>query len=93
MKRFVQFNVHYYMDLRPIKEVRIMEVENINIFLEGTKEWTGGTVTLNKIFTESQARSYVNSIIAKEESNWQSDSQQFIDQGKKFFEEAYGVAF
>lgn len=81
------------MDLNPIKEVRIMEEENIEVFLEQSKQWASGTVSLDKVFTEAQARAYVKSKIEEENKTWQSDSQEFIDRMKDFFEEAYNVAF
>lgn len=93
MKRFIEFNVHYYMDMYPFKEVRIMDTENINEYLEQAKQWSSGVVSLSKVFSIEDARKYVNQKIDEEKTNWQEDSEEIIGKMMAAFKEAYNEEF
>ena len=98
MKRFVEIEYHDYMDLKPDTEVRVFEgtdeeslEKSVNDFVSHMKShWCSGTIRLMGIMEEYDAIMWVGQQIAKESTNWQNDSQEFIDKICNLFEECYG---
>lgn len=97
MKRFVEIEYHDYMDLRPNTEVRVFEgtneeslEKNVNDFVAHMKShWCSGTTRLIGIMEEYDAVMWVGQQIAKEHTNWQEDSEEFIDKICGLFTECY----
>lgn len=59
MIKFVEINVHYYMDMHPFKEVHILDTETMYEWAkESQKNWGSGTVSINKVLTQQEAYDY-----------------------------------
>lgn len=99
MKRFVEIEYHDYMDLRPNTEVRVFEgsdeenlEKNVNDFVTHMKDrWCSGTTRLMGIMEESDALAWIDQQVAKEQANWQEDSEEFIEKICGLFKECYGT--
>lgn len=97
MQRFVKIEYHDYMDLHPNVEVRVFKGENqedleknVNEYVAHMKShWCSGTTRLIGIMDESEALKHIEEQIAKEHSNWQDDSEEFINNICTCFKECY----
>lgn len=97
MKRFVQIESWYYMDLHPSVDTQVFSGENeeeissnAHKFVEDIKStWCSGTTKFLGILNKDEAKKFIDEQIAKEKSNWQEDSQEFIDKITKTYQECY----
>ena len=97
MERFVEIEYWDYMDAKPRTEVRTFEgddeiclKDHVNHFIRHMKDnWCSGTTRLIGIMTAEQAKAFVDKQIAKEHQNWQSDSQEFIDNITNLYNRCY----
>lgn len=98
MKRFVEIEYHDYMDMYPNTEIRVFEgsdeedlEKNVNDFVAHMEShWCSGTTRLMSIMEESDALAWVDQQVAKEQSNWQEDSEEFVEKICGLFKECYG---
>ena len=101
MKRFVEIEYWDYMDMKPNTEVRVFEgsdeenlEKNVNDFVAHMKStWCSGTTRLIGILGIHDAADWIDRQIVKEKTNWQDDSEEFIEKIKGLFEECYEIGY
>lgn len=97
MKRFVQYEVHDYMDFYPRVEVRVFSGESVENIMSNAQEWakkmnemySGGTTKIIKVMDIEDAGKHCASLIKGERDNPQEDSEEFLAHLGKAFQECY----
>ena len=100
MERFVEFEIHEYMDMYPRTEVRTWKGDDEASIGQDAKSWatamnqnySGGTTRFVSVMTAEDAKNYLNEQIIKEKADWQEDSQEFIDKITNLYNKCYGEA-
>jgi hypothetical protein len=60
MKKFIEFEVHEYMDMYPTTRMESMEENDAQEFVNHMNaNYSGGTTSLKKVLTKEEALSYV----------------------------------
>ena len=97
MKRFVQCEVHEYMDFYPRVEVRVFSGESVENIMANAQKWAkemneiypGGTTRIIQVMDVEDAGKYCASLIKREKDNPQDDSEEFLAHLGKSFQECY----
>lgn len=97
MKRFVKYEVHDYMDLKPRIEVRVFSGESVEQITETVHNWakemctlySGGTTRIVSVMDIEEAKAHCDKVISNELKNPQPDSEEFIGMINNLFKECY----
>jgi hypothetical protein len=96
MKRFCEFSLHDYMDLKPREEILMFAGNSSEDIVKICKEYaehmntiySGGTTTFVKVLSKEEAKLWVNEIAQRELLS--DDSEELITSIKNKFKECYG---
>lgn len=66
MIKFVEVNVHYYMDMHPFKEVHILDTETMHEWARKSQQnWGSGTVSISRVLGPQEAYDYCINTFSK----------------------------
>ena len=96
MEKFVEFELHEYMDMYPQKQVITMKGENLEQITENsreyakqmTKHYSGGPTRFIKVMSAKEARMYLDTEIAKIKRPDSADKD-WIEEVNKLFNKCY----
>lgn len=97
MKRFVKFEMWYFMDERPTTEVQVIEgtdEEDVRKNAEEwakdlQKKWASGTFKFVSILSKEEASQCIEFVIDSEKHAPRDESQEIVDRITKLYKECY----